>query len=151
VTPGASGRNGLIVGAGTLVGAPCDGHTLNGRFEQTRILLESIPGEHGTMAVLASLGYCGDDAEVSTATLIHRGRYRMSSALQRLAQVPPAIESIIGHLKQDHGLKRRWHGGATGDALHTVRWPQAPICAGSCGRPPAMAQRHSLYLPPASE
>src|ERR1700675_2831922 len=31
-----------------------------------------------------------------------------------------AIEPIIGHVKQDHGMQRCWLKGQTGDALHAV-------------------------------
>ena len=31
-----------------------------------------------------------------------------------------AIEPLIGHAKQDHGMQRCWLKGSEGDALHTV-------------------------------
>lgn len=31
-----------------------------------------------------------------------------------------AIEPTIGHLKADHGMRRIWLKGASGDALHVV-------------------------------
>jgi transposase, IS5 family len=114
-------KHGLIVGARTFTGNPYDGHTLAGQLEQTRILLESVPGERKPMTILADLGYRGVDAEVAPAKVIHRGRYRTMSAQQRRwLKRRQAIEPIIGHLKQDHGLKRCWLRGSTGDALHTV-------------------------------
>jgi hypothetical protein len=32
-----------------------------------------------------------------------------------------AVEPVIGHLKSDHRMDRRWLKGALGDALHTIR------------------------------
>ena len=31
-----------------------------------------------------------------------------------------AVEPVIGHLKADHGMRRCWLKGKTGDALHAV-------------------------------
>lgn len=114
-------KHGLIVGARTFTGNPYDGHTLAEQLEQTRILLESVPGEPKPGTVLVDLGYRGVDAEVAPAKLVHRGKYKTLSAVQRRwLKRRQAIEPIIGHLKQDHGLKRCWLKGQTGDALHAV-------------------------------
>lgn len=114
-------KQGLIVGARTFTGNPYDGHTLAGQLEQTRILLENVPGDLQPKVVLADLGYRGVDAEVAPATVIHRGRYRTLSAPQRRwLRRRQAIEPIIGHVKHDHGLQRCWLKGSEGDALHAV-------------------------------
>jgi IS5 family transposase len=114
-------KSGLIVGARTFTGNPYDGHTLAAQLEQTRILLEGVPGEPKPKTVLADLGYRGVDAELGPVKLIHRGKYKTLSEKQRKwLKRRQAVEPIIGHVKQDHGLRRCWLKGATGDALHAV-------------------------------
>lgn len=114
-------KSGLIVGARTFPGNPYDGHTLAGQLEQTRILLENVPGEPKPATVLTDLGYRGVDAEIAPLKLIHRDKYRTLSARQRKwLKRRQAVEPVIGHAKVDHGLRRCWLKGATGDALHVV-------------------------------
>jgi IS5 family transposase len=114
-------KSGLIVGARTFTGNPYDGHTLAAQLEQTRILLEAVPGDPQPKTVLADLGYRGVDAEFGSVKLIHRGKYKTLSEKQRKwLKRRQAVEPIIGHVKQDHGLRRCWLKGATGDALHAV-------------------------------
>jgi hypothetical protein len=61
------------------------------------------------------------DADIAPAKLIHRGKYKMLSARQRRGlKRRQAVEPVIGHIKADHGLRRCWLNGATGDALHVV-------------------------------
>ncbi|WP_063901837.1 IS5 family transposase [Burkholderia ubonensis] len=114
-------KSGLIVGARTFTGNPYDGHTLAAQLAQTRILLEAVPGDPQPKTVLADLGYRGVDAELGSVKLIHRGKYKTLSEKQRKwLKRRQAVEPIIGHVKQDHGLRRCWLKGATGDALHAV-------------------------------
>ncbi|WP_420887233.1 IS5 family transposase [Burkholderia gladioli] len=114
-------KSGLIVGARSFTGNPYDGHTLAAQLEQTRILLEGVPGEPKPKTVLADLGYRGVDAELGPVKLIHRGKYKTLSEKQRKwLKRRQAVEPIIGHVKHDHGLRRCWLKGTTGDALHAV-------------------------------
>uniref|UniRef100_UPI003BEF0292 IS5 family transposase n=1 Tax=Burkholderia arboris TaxID=488730 RepID=UPI003BEF0292 len=114
-------KSGLIVGARTFPGNPYDGHTLAGQLEQTRILLESVPGDPKPNTVLTDLGYRGVDVEIAPAKLIHRGKYKTLSARQRKWLTRrQAVKPVIGHVKADHGLRRCWLKGATRDALHAV-------------------------------
>ncbi|WP_198390867.1 transposase, partial [Burkholderia ubonensis] len=95
--------------------------TLAAQLEQTRILLEAVPGDPQPKTVLADLGYRGVDAELGAVKLIHRGKYKTLSEKQRKwLKRRQAVEPIIGHVKQDHGLRRCWLKGASGDALHAV-------------------------------
>ncbi|KVU32641.1 hypothetical protein WK65_30640 [Burkholderia ubonensis] len=114
-------KSGLIVGARTFSGIPYDGHTLAGQLEQTRILLESVPGDPQPATVLTDLGYRGVDADIAAAKLIHRGKYKTLSAKQRKwLKRRQAVEPVIGHVKADHGLRRFRLKGSTGDALLVV-------------------------------
>jgi len=114
-------KQGLIVGARSFAGNPYDGHTLAGQLEQTTILLQDLPGVSKPRTVLADLGYRGVDADIAPVQLIHRGKHKTLSSTQRLwLKRRQAIEPIIGHVKQDHGMQRCWLKGQTGDALHAV-------------------------------
>jgi len=114
-------KQGLIVGARSFAGNPYDGHTLAGQLEQTNILLQDLPGAPKPKTVLADLGFRGVDADVAPVHLIHRGKHKTLSTTQRKwLKRRQAIEPIIGHVKQDHGMQRCWLKGQTGDALHAV-------------------------------
>lgn len=114
-------KQGLIVGARAFPGNPYDGHTLAEQLEQTAILLQDVPGAPHTKTVLVDLGFRGVDADVAPVQVVHRGKSRTLSAPQRRwLKRRQAIEPIIGHVKQDHGMRRCWLRGQTGDALHAV-------------------------------
>ena len=112
-------KQGLIVGARTFPGNPYDGHTLAAQLEQTGILLQDI-GVKPTTAVV-DLGFRGVDNDIAPVQLIHRGKSKTLTAIQRQwLKRRQAIEPAIGHVKFDHRMDRCWLHGATGDALHTV-------------------------------
>jgi IS5 family transposase len=114
-------KRGLIVGARAFPGNPYDGHTLAEQLEQSSILLQDLPGAPQPKTVLVDLGFRGVDAEVSSVELIHRGKHkRLTSIQRRWLKRRQAIEPIIGHVKQDHGMQRCWLKGKAGDALHAV-------------------------------
>ena len=61
------------------------------------------------------------DIERRFLQLIHRGKHKTISTTQRKwLKRRQAIEPIIGHVKQDHGMQRCWLKGQTGDALYAV-------------------------------
>ncbi|SMG02936.1 Mobile element protein [Burkholderia singularis] len=129
-------QSGLIVGARIVPGNPYDGLTLAGQVEQTRLLLETVSGHPKPVAVLNDLGYRGVDAEIASTKLIDRGKYKTLSARQRKwLRRRQVVELVIGHVKADHGLRRCWLKGASGDARHVVlcatdfnlRWLQRAI------------------------
>lgn len=112
-------RHGLMVGARAFPGNPYDGHTLAEQLEQTTNLLQDL-GAKPTTAVV-DLGYRGVDDEVGAVEVIHRGKYRKLTPLQkRWLKRRQAIEPAIGHTKQDNGMQRCWLKGSEGDALHAV-------------------------------
>ena len=114
-------KQGLIVGARAFPGNPYDGHTLAEQLEQSAILLQDLPGTPQPKIVLVDLGFRGVDAEVSSVQLIHRGKHKtLTSTQRRWLKRRQAIEPIIGHVKHDHGMRRCWLKGQTGDALHAV-------------------------------
>ncbi|MET3518183.1 IS5 family transposase [Pseudacidovorax sp. 1753] len=112
-------RQGLMVGARSFTGNPYDGHTLAEQLQQVRILTEDTGAR--LKEVVVDLGFRGVDADNPGVQIIHRGKFKSLTALQRrwLAR-RQAVEPAIGHLKQDHGMERCWLRGDTGDALHAV-------------------------------
>jgi IS5 family transposase len=114
-------KQGLIIGARAFPGNPYDGHTLAEQLEQSTILLQDLPGSPRPTTVLADLGFRGVDDEISSVDLIHRGKHKNLTHVQRRwLRRRQAIEPVIGHVKQDHGMRRCWLKGQTGDALHAV-------------------------------
>jgi transposase, IS5 family len=112
-------KQGLMVGARTFPGNPFDGHTLAQQLEQTNNLLQDL-GRKPSQAIV-DLGYRGVDADNPGVEIIHRGRYKTLTALQRRwLKRRQAIEPMIGHTKSDHRMDRCWLKGAIGDALHAI-------------------------------
>lgn len=89
------------------------------QLEQTNTLLQDLDVKPSTAVV--DLGYRGVDAEIAPVTLIHRGKSkRLTDKQRRWLKRRQAVEPVIGHVKQDHGMQRCWLKGSEGDALHTV-------------------------------
>jgi len=109
----------LIVGARAFEGNPYDGHTLREQLEQAGILMQDT-GMKPTTAYV-DLGYRGVDADNPGIDIKHRGKEKSLTAKERkLLKRRQAIEPIIGHLKEDHGMDRCHLKGAQGDRLHAV-------------------------------
>ena len=112
-------RSGLVVGARTFPGNPYDGHILSAQLEQTNILLEDVG--RTPKHVVVDLGFRGVDEDNPGVEIIHRGRFKSLTNLQRRwLKRRQAVEPAIGHLKADHRMDRCWLAGPTGDALHAV-------------------------------
>jgi IS5 family transposase len=112
-------KQGLMVGARSFPGNPYDGHTLAAQIEQTTVLLQDI-GVKPTTAIV-DLGYRGVDHEVAPVQVIHRGKSKtMTEVQRRWLKRRQAIEPAIGHTKHDNGMHRCWLKGCEGDALHAV-------------------------------
>ena len=110
---------GLIVGARSFAGNPYDGHTLGEQMEQSGILLQDMGAKPRT--VYADLGYRGGDEAIAPVKLIHRGKYKsLTGAERKSLKRRQAVEPVIGHLKQDHRMRRCWLKGSEGDALNVV-------------------------------
>ena len=112
-------KQGLMVGAKSFPGNPYDGHTLANQIEQTTSLLKDV-GVVPTTAIV-DLGFRGVDHEVAPVKVIHRGKYKTLTALQRRwLKRRQAIEPMIGHTKSDNRMDRCWLQGSLGDALHAL-------------------------------
>jgi IS5 family transposase len=129
-------KSGLMVGARSFPGNPYDGHTLAEQIEQVRNLYQDL----GVMpkTVVVDLGYRGVDADNTGVEIIHRGKFKSLTAVQRRwLKRWQAIEPAIGHAKMDLRMDRCWLQGAAGDALHAlscavgynVRWLRRALLA----------------------
>jgi IS5 family transposase len=113
-------KQGLMVGARAFPGNPFDGHTLAQQLEQTTNLLQDLGRK--PMQAIVDLGYRGVDADNPGVEIIHRGKYKTLTVLQRRwLKRRQAIEPMIGHTKSDHRMDRCWLKGAVGVALHAIR------------------------------
>jgi len=107
-------KKGLIVGARSFPGNPYDGNTLAEHLEQTEILTGIAP----TTAIV-DLGYRGRKTE--GVTVIHGGKPKsLTPSQKRLFKRRQAIEPTIGHLKDEHRMRRCHLKGALGDAMNPV-------------------------------
>ncbi|MBK3018599.1 hypothetical protein FKK32_29070 [Klebsiella pneumoniae] len=98
---------------------PYDGYTLTAQIAQTATLLQDS-GVKPTTAIV-DLGYRGVDHDVTPVQVIHRGKSKTLTHVQRRwLKRRQAIEPAIGHTKQDNGMHRCWLKGSEGDALHAV-------------------------------
>jgi IS5 family transposase len=114
-----SHKHGLMVGARTFPGNPYDGHILSAVLEQASNLMQDV----GTTLkhIVVDLGFRGVDANNPGMTIIHRGKFKSLSAIERRwLKRRQAVEPAIGHLKADHRMDRCWLKGQLGDALHTL-------------------------------
>jgi transposase, IS5 family len=107
-------RQGLIVGARSFPGNPYDGDTLAEQIEQ----VENLVGRRPT-TVIVDLGYRG--REIDGVSVFHRGKpKRLTRRQWQWVKRRQAVEPVIGHLKDDCGMRRCRLKGATGDAVHAV-------------------------------
>jgi transposase, IS5 family len=133
---------GLMVGARSFPGNPFDGHILSAQPEQTTNLLQDL-GRRPIQAIV-DLGFRGVDADNPGIEIIHRGKYKTLTSLQRRRlKRRQAIEPMIGHAKGDNSMDRCWLQGALGDALHAlscaagynIRWLMRAIARLATKRP----------------
>ena len=114
VGPAVTFKQGLIVGARSFPGNPYDGNTLAEQIEQAGILT----GRQPTVAIV-DLGYRGRTVEGTE--ILHRGKAKRLTRRQwGWIKRRQAIEPIIGHVKDDCGMRRNRLKGADGDAIHAV-------------------------------
>jgi len=113
-------KGNLIVGARAFHRNPYDGHTLNEQLEQAAILMQDCVAQAPDM-VFVDLGYRGVDADNPQMRIVHRGKPKRLTALERKQlKRRQAIEPIIGHLKADQRMDRCHLKGEEGDRLYAV-------------------------------
>jgi IS5 family transposase len=103
-----------VIGARTLPGNPCDGHTLAAQIAQT----ERITGVTIERAYV-DRGYRGHDADKSRVFLSGQKR-GVTPTIRREIRRRAGIEPVIGHMKADGHLGRNVLAGAAGDAITLI-------------------------------
>jgi IS5 family transposase len=104
----------FVIGARTLPGNPCDGHTLAAQIAQT----ERITGVTIERAYV-DRGYRGHDADKSRVFLSGQKR-GVTPTIRREIRRRAGIEPVIGHMKADGHLGRNVLAGAAGDAITLI-------------------------------
>jgi IS5 family transposase len=103
--------------AKALPGNPYDGHTL----------AEIIPDMEAMIGVeleriLVDAGYRGHNAPLTHRFRIYTAgqKRRMTPAIKREMRRRAAIEPVIGHLKNEHRMRRNYLAHAQGDAINAI-------------------------------
>jgi IS5 family transposase len=105
-----------IVSCRLAKGNPYDGHTL----EQTIVDIESVTGIE-VREVYVDRGYKGHDYSGSAPVHIAgRSTRKLSQAQIRRTKRRSAVEPKIGHLKEDHRMRRNYLKGLIGDDINAV-------------------------------
>jgi IS5 family transposase len=107
-------KRGWVVGIEALHGNPYDGHTLKAAHAQVAKLTGVTPEE-----IFVDRGYRGAQHHPEDTKVYLSGR-KLSGRLKRLLRRRAAIEPVIGHLKQDHRMKRNYLQGKNGDCINAL-------------------------------
>jgi transposase, IS5 family len=107
-------QRGWVVGIAALHGNPYDGHTLKAAHAQVAKLTGVTPEE-----MFVDKGYRGRQHHPENVAVYISGR-KLSGRLKRLLRRRSAIEPVIGHLKQDHRMKRNYLQGTNGDCINAL-------------------------------
>jgi transposase, IS5 family len=114
VSVATTSKRGWVVGIKALHGNPYDGHTLKGAHAQVAKLTGVKPE-----ALFVDRGYRGAQHHPEDTKVYLSGR-KLSGRLKRLLRRRAAIEPVIGHLKQDHRMKRNYLQGPAGDEINAL-------------------------------
>ncbi|WP_319936703.1 transposase [Neolewinella aquimaris] len=116
--------SGVIVGMKSFVGNPYDGDTLAPALNQVERIRENVGGDRPTTAVV-DRGYRGRKHLSGTDVLIpDRGTkeqtYYEKQKQRKRFRRRAGIEPVIGHLKDDHRMRRNFLSGELGDAVNCL-------------------------------
>ena len=114
VSVATTSKRGWVVGIKALHGNPYDGHTLKAAHAQVEQLTGVKPTE-----LFVDRGYRGAPHHPADTQVYLSGR-KLSGTLKRLLRRRAAIEPVIGHLKQDHRMKRNYLKGQAGDQINAL-------------------------------
>ena len=107
----------FVLHAKSLPGSPYDGHTLGS-------VIPAIENTTGAILsrILADDGYRGHNAPQSHKLRVYTSsqKRRVTPAIKKIMKRRAAIEPVIGHMKQDHGMGRNHLAHASGDAINAV-------------------------------
>ena len=114
VSVATTSKRSWVVGIKALHGNPYDGHTLKAAHAQVEQLTGVKPTE-----LFVDRGYRGAQHHPADTQVYLSGR-KLSGTLKRLLRRRSAIEPVIGHLKQDHRMKRNYLKGEAGDQINAL-------------------------------
>lgn len=106
-------RSNWIVGIDAVHGNPYDGATLSQALGQTQRLTTIKPKQ-----AAVDQGFRGARHHPTDVDVLVAGTRQTNRSLKRLLKRRNAIEPIIGHTKQDHGLGRNHVRGTVGDRMN---------------------------------
>jgi IS5 family transposase len=104
-----------IVGIEAKHGNPYDGATLKPSLLQVEKLTGVKPKE-----AYVDQGFRGSDHHPEGVEVYISGKRKLSGKLKQLLKRRSAIEPVIGHSKNDHGLGRNYLRGETGDRVNAL-------------------------------
>jgi IS5 family transposase len=108
-------KAGWVVGIDAVRSNPYDGATLKPALRQVERLTAVKPKE-----VFADKGYRGSEHHPEGVEVYISGRKRLSRRLAKLLKRRAAVEPVIGHCKQEHGLERNHLLGTAGDRINAM-------------------------------
>jgi IS5 family transposase len=114
----STSKEGLILSSVAFHGNPYDGHTL----QKTLSMAERITSFIGKLKdVYVDLGYRKHDyTGEANINIVGRSRRNLTRAQRKWYNRRSVIEADIGHMKNEHRLKRNYLKGKVGDKLNAV-------------------------------
>lgn len=124
VSVARNAKDGVIVGMKSFTGNPYDGDTLEASLEQIERIRQDAGGDRPKIAV-ADRGYRGrkeiGQTKILTPTSGSKNQSNYDKQKQRKRfRNRAGIEPIIGHLKEDHRMRRNFLSGEIGDAINCL-------------------------------
>jgi IS5 family transposase len=108
-------KHNWVVGIDAWHGNPYDGSTLKKTLEQVERVAMIQPTE-----AFVDRGYRGSQYHPEGVAVYVSGRRGLRRVLRRALKRRAAIEPIIGHLKQEHGMSRNYLLGREGDRINAL-------------------------------
>jgi IS5 family transposase len=108
-------KSNWVVGVAAHHGNPYDGATLKSSIEQIERLTGVRPKE-----AFVDRGYRGKEHHPEGVKIHITGQHKAKGALKKHYKRRNAIEPVIGHEKQDHGLGRNHLKGQEGDRINAL-------------------------------
>ncbi len=107
----------FVTHVAALPGNPYDGHTLAKVIPAIEALLGNVLDR-----ILTDAGYRGHNAPPEHRFHVYTAgqKRRMTPQIKRDFKRRAAIEPVIGHLKDDHRMRRNYLAHSTGDAINVV-------------------------------
>jgi IS5 family transposase len=107
-------RKAFVLVSEALPGNPYDGHTLKAGLDA----VEALTGRC-VKATVADKGYRGHGIEDRSIYLSGQKR-GVTERIKKMLKRRSAIEPVIGHMKQGHGLSRNYLKGQAGDQINAL-------------------------------